>query len=227
MVLVRLPQPVRHRRLDFIAVGDADEIRELGPGALHHLAHLRRLDRASQHDPDLEVFRLRAHEEVADLLREHDRVVRRVDALLAELDRRLAQAFPRVLQVLGQFRRERRFGRRPAVVRFAFLDPLLAVKTLVARHDDILGWPIRGPSRKPSKAERDWCRIPGARRPNATEVPPGRPSRSSRASRSARLSCARPGGAGVEDLLEPPARRREAVRQVPDEKAVASGGVRH
>ena len=65
-------------------------------------------------------------------------MVRRVDPLLAELRRRLAQPLLRVLQVLAQIPRQRRFGRRPAIVRFAFLDPLLAVIALVARHAVIL-----------------------------------------------------------------------------------------
>ena len=61
-----------------------------------------------------------------------------VDPLLAELGGRLAQPLPGVPQILGQILGQRRFGRRPAVVRLAFLDPLLAVVALAAGHTPIL-----------------------------------------------------------------------------------------
>ena len=97
-------------------------------------AHLRRLQRARQEDAELEEVLLRPDEEVARLARKHDRVVRRVDALLAEVGRRLAQPLPRVPEILRQILGQHRLGRRPAVVRFVFFDPLLAVVTLVAGH---------------------------------------------------------------------------------------------
>ena len=93
-----------------------------------------RLQRAAEEDADFEEAPLRPDEEVAGLAREHDRVVRRVDALLAELGGGLAQPLPGLAQILGEILRQRRLGRRPAVVRLALLDPLLAVVTLVAGH---------------------------------------------------------------------------------------------
>ena len=62
------------------------------------------------------------------------RFVRGVDPLLAERDRRLAQPLPGVQKIFRQILRERGVGRRPAVVRLAFLDPLLAVAALSTGH---------------------------------------------------------------------------------------------
>jgi len=64
--------------------------------------------------------------------------MRRVDALFAELLGRFTQALPRLAQILRQVLRERRLGGRPAVVRFAFLDPLLAVVALSTGHATIM-----------------------------------------------------------------------------------------
>jgi hypothetical protein len=136
--LIGFTQPVGNRRFDLVAVRDPQHVGELRPRPFHHITDLRRLDRPSEHHPDLEVFRLRAHEEIADLPRKHDRVVRGVYSLLAEFQGGLAQAFPRVPQVFGEFRRQRPFGRRPAIVRFAFLNPLFTVETLAAGHASIL-----------------------------------------------------------------------------------------
>src|SRR5215204_149158 len=91
---------------------------------------------------------LRTHVEIAGLPREHDRFVRSVDPLLAELCCRPPQALPRVAEVFRQVARECSLGRRPAVVGLAGLDPLLAVVALVAGH-----WTISSlcffPSRRP------------------------------------------------------------------------------
>ena len=65
---------------------------------------LRRLHRPAEEDADLEKALLGPHEEVAGLAREHDRVVRGVDALLAELGGGLAQPLPGVAQILRQIR---------------------------------------------------------------------------------------------------------------------------
>ena len=62
------------------------------------------LDGAAEEDDQLEGVPLRAHEEVARLPREHDAVVRRVDALVAEVGRCLAKAFPRFHQVVRESR---------------------------------------------------------------------------------------------------------------------------
>jgi len=76
------------------------------------------------------------NEEVARVARKHDARSRRVDALVAELGRGLAQPLPRLSKILGEIVSQRRLGRRPAVVRLAFLDPLLAVMALVSFHPD-------------------------------------------------------------------------------------------
>jgi len=60
--------------------------------------------------------------------------VRRVDSLLAEGRRALTQPLVRVLEILGQIRRERALRRSPTVVRLAFLYQLLAVVTLSRGH---------------------------------------------------------------------------------------------
>src|SRR5262245_14289744 len=98
-------------------------------------ANLRRSNRPSEKHGDLEKVALRPHEEIAGLAREHDRIVRRVDALVAKLGGRLAQALPRVTQIVGELLRQRGLGRRPTVVRLAFLDPLLAVIALASGHE--------------------------------------------------------------------------------------------
>jgi len=60
---------------------------------------LRRFDRPAQEDDELERLSLRPDEEIADLAREHDAAVRRVDPLIAEIGGCLAQPFVGVLQV--------------------------------------------------------------------------------------------------------------------------------
>ena len=122
-VLVGLPKPVRKRRLHLVAVDDAHHVRDLRLRALIGAPHLRVLQPARQEDADLEEALLRPDEEVAGLAREHDRVVRRVDPLIAEIGGGLAQPLPCLPQIVRQIPGQRRFGRRPAVVRFAVLDP--------------------------------------------------------------------------------------------------------
>src|SRR6186713_2349544 len=100
-------------------------------------AHLRRLHRAPEKHADLEKTLLRSNEEVTRLPREHDRVVRRINPLFAELGGGVAQPFPCVAQVFRQILRQRRFRRRPAVVGLAFLDPLFAVVALSTGHDSM------------------------------------------------------------------------------------------
>jgi len=69
---------------------DADEVDALGLRRLVHAADLPRLDGAMKENADLQVRLLRTDEEIAGLSREHDRVMRRVDALVAELGRGVA-----------------------------------------------------------------------------------------------------------------------------------------
>jgi hypothetical protein len=99
--VVGLAQPVGQRRLDFVAMPDLDEVRDLRLRRRHGAADPRRAHRAAEEDAQLEEAPLGADERVAGPAREHDRVVRGVDALLAQLARRLAQALPRLPQILG------------------------------------------------------------------------------------------------------------------------------
>ena len=103
-VFVGLPQPIRKRRLHLVAVDDAHHVRDLRLRALIGAPHLRVLQPARQEDADLEEALLRPDEEVAGLAGEHDRVVRRVDPLLAEIGRGLAQPLPGLPEILGRSR---------------------------------------------------------------------------------------------------------------------------
>src|SRR6185436_4603544 len=132
---------------------DLDDVRDLALRLALGALHLRRLDRAAQEDIDLEPLPLRPDEEVADLAREHDAAARGIDALLADLDGSLAQALPRFAQFLRELRGERVLGRGPAVVVFAFFDPLLAVVALASRHASVSGSIGSQLARKPRPRE--------------------------------------------------------------------------
>src|SRR4051794_16702755 len=119
----------------------AHHVGDLRPRRRHHGADLRALQGTPEKDAQLEIFLLWPHKEIAGAPGEHDRVMRGVDALFAELRRGFAQAFPRVAQILWKIANQRLFSGRPAVVRFAFLDPLLAVIALVSFHAAIVGGP--------------------------------------------------------------------------------------
>src|SRR5712671_3860773 len=97
--LVRLTQPIGDRRFNFVPGGDPDHVRELRLRSSEHAPHLRRPERPRKHDANLEESCLRANEEIADLAREHDRMVRRINPLLAKLHGGFAQPLPCVLQV--------------------------------------------------------------------------------------------------------------------------------
>src|SRR5262245_515826 len=84
LAFVRLPQPVGNRRLDFVTMGDAHEVGDLRLRRPLDPADLRRLDRALQEDTQLQMRPVRANVEVAGPPREHDRLVGRIDPLLAE-----------------------------------------------------------------------------------------------------------------------------------------------
>jgi hypothetical protein len=115
-----------------------EDVRDFGFGGRFRAADLRGFHRAAEKDDDFQEAAFGADEEIAGVTREHDRVVRRVDALRTEVRGGFAQALPRVSQVFGEISRQRGFGGRPAVVRLALLDPLLAVVALVPGHDAIL-----------------------------------------------------------------------------------------
>ncbi len=97
-------------------------------------AYLQRAYDAAEEYAHLQEASSRTHKKVAGVSREHDRGTRRVDPLVAQFDGRLAQPLPRLPQLLGQVLCQHGFRRRPAVVRFAFRDPLLAVITLASTH---------------------------------------------------------------------------------------------
>src|SRR5262245_19795093 len=124
---------------------DSQDVRDLRLRSPADLPHLRRLHLAAEEDAHFEMAAPRPHEEVARVARKHDARARRVDALLAERHRGLAQPLPCVQQIFREILRERRLGRRPAVVRLAFLDPLLAVIALASLHSPIVATPCRLP----------------------------------------------------------------------------------
>jgi hypothetical protein len=60
--------------------------------------------------------------------------------LIAEGNGCLAQPFPSIPQIVGEFLRQSRFSGRPTVVLFSVLDPLLAVVALSTGHTSELYW---------------------------------------------------------------------------------------
>lgn len=111
---------------------NVDQVRDFRFRRLVGAPDLRRLDGSAEEEADLEYASLRTDEEVARLAREHDRAMRGVDPLLAELHGRLAKALPGLSEIVREIARERGFGGRPAVVHLAGSDPGLAVVALVA-----------------------------------------------------------------------------------------------
>jgi hypothetical protein len=78
-------------------MADLYEIRDLGFRRGNGATDLRRDHGAAEEDDDFQESPSRTYEEVALLAREHDRVVRRVNALRPELGGGFAQTFPGVL----------------------------------------------------------------------------------------------------------------------------------
>jgi hypothetical protein len=132
--LVCFPKPISNRCLDLIAVLDVNDVIHLGLRCGVASLHLRSLQRATEENAEFEKIPLGTHEEVAGLAREHDRLVRSVNPLIAEGDGCLAQPFPSIPQIVGEFPRQSRFGSRPTVVVFTILDPLLAVVAFSTGH---------------------------------------------------------------------------------------------
>jgi hypothetical protein len=87
---------------------------------------------------DFEKVLLRTHEEVAGLTREHDRLVRGVNPLIAEGNCGLAQSLPSVSQIVGEFLRQNGFSGCPTVVLLSVFDPLFAVMAFPTGHAQIL-----------------------------------------------------------------------------------------
>jgi len=113
---------------------DPDEVVKLRFRRLIYAPHLGSFEPPSQEDAQFEIFLFRTHEEVAAFSREHDRVMRGVDPLLAESSCRLAQPFPGVAKIIGKMTRQSGFCCAPAIVRFSFPNPLFAVVTFVTGH---------------------------------------------------------------------------------------------
>jgi hypothetical protein len=115
-----------------------DDVHELRLRRALDAVNLWRLHGASEEDADLKVTSPRTHEEVAGVAGEHDRGARRVDPLIAKSGCGFPQPLVGVFQILGQVSGERRFGRGPAVVGFAWLDQLLAMVALASGHPGIV-----------------------------------------------------------------------------------------
>ena len=132
--LIGFPKPVSNRCLDFIAVLNVNDVIYLGLRCRVASSHLRSFHRATEENAEFEKISLGTHEAVAGLAREHDRLVRSVNPLIAEGNGCLAQPFPSIPQIVGEFLRQSRFSGRPTVVLFSVLDPLLAVVALSTEH---------------------------------------------------------------------------------------------
>src|SRR5262249_22960072 len=111
-------------------MADVNHVRPPAGRRRSHAAHLRRLARPTEKDAEFEPCGPGPDEEMAHGAREDDRVMRRVDSLLAEFRRGLPEALPCRAKILRQLFRQCGFRRRPAIVRRAWLNPLLAVVAL-------------------------------------------------------------------------------------------------
>jgi hypothetical protein len=131
---VRLSKPFSNGCFDFIAVLDVNDVIYLRLRCPVASSHLRSLQRATEENAEFEKIPLGTHEEVAGPSREHDRLVRGVNPLIAEGNSGLAQALPSIPQIVGEFLRQSRFSGCPTVVLFSVLNPLLAVMTFPTRH---------------------------------------------------------------------------------------------
>src|SRR5262245_25962323 len=85
--VVGLSKPVRDGRFDFVAMPDVHEVHDLRLRRAVYAPDLRCLDRPAEEQAELERLPLRTDEEVTGFAREHDRLVRRVDTLVAERGR--------------------------------------------------------------------------------------------------------------------------------------------
>jgi len=101
-------------------------------------SHLRSLERATEEHAEFEKALLRTHKEVAGLAGEHDRLVRCINPLMAKGNGGPAQPLPSIPQILREILGQSRFGGRPAVMLFSFLDPLVAVVALSTGHTPIV-----------------------------------------------------------------------------------------
>ena len=119
-------------------MSDVNDVCDLGLRRPVEAPHLRSLQRATEEHAQFEKAPLGTHKEVAGLAGEHDRFVRCINPLIAEGNGGLAQPFPSIPQLLREILGQSRFGGRPAIVLFSFLDPLLAVVAFSTGHNAIL-----------------------------------------------------------------------------------------
>src|SRR2546422_343508 len=115
-------------------MGDPDEVGELRFRHSFNASHLRRLQCAPDEDAEFKGASFWAYKEVAGLSRKHDRLMGGIDSLISKRGSGLAQAVPGIAQIPREVSRRYRLCSRPAVVRFALRDPLLAVVAFPAVH---------------------------------------------------------------------------------------------
>jgi hypothetical protein len=123
---VGFPKPFSNGCLHFISVLDVNDVIHLGLRRPVASLHLRSLQRTTEKNAEFEKIPLGTHEKVARLARDHDRLVRSVNPLIAEGNGCRAQPFPSIPQIVGEFLRQSRFASSPTVVLFSVFDPLLA-----------------------------------------------------------------------------------------------------
>src|SRR5215831_13888178 len=111
-------------------MGDVNHMRHFKLRCLDCFANLRRLQRASQEEPNFQNFLLWADKEVTCVTGKHDRIVGSVYSLLAKGTRGFTEPLPGVQQVFREVGREVLFCGGPAVVLLARFDPLMAVVAL-------------------------------------------------------------------------------------------------
>jgi|ERR1700679_1541973 len=135
---IRFPKPFSNGCLDFIAVLDVNDVIHLGLRCGVASSHLRSPQRATEEHAEFQKIPLGTHEEVAGLAREHDRLVRGVNPLVAEGNSRLAEPLPRFVQIVRKSLRQSGFSGCPTVVLFSILDPPLTVIALSTGHTQIV-----------------------------------------------------------------------------------------
>src|SRR5215469_7410660 len=127
-------KPVSNGRLDFIAVLDVNDVIHLGLRRPVASSHLWSFQFATEEHTEFEKVPLRTNEEVAGVAREHDRLVRCVNPLLAKRNGCFPKPLPRIPQIVREVLCQSRFGGGPTVVLFSVLDPLLAVVAFSTGH---------------------------------------------------------------------------------------------
>lgn len=84
---VGLFEPVGDRGFYLVAVDDPDLMAEFNARGLHDVAYTRIFQSPAKEEPYFEKRLLRTDKEITGIARKHDRSVRRVNSLIAELRR--------------------------------------------------------------------------------------------------------------------------------------------